>query len=72
MHAVVHEKFDGRPKISNFPDPKLFPGAVMLKVETTGVYRSDWRMGHDAVVAVPDATSAGAHVSLDALGHGQT
>ena len=44
----------------------------MLKVEATGVYRSDWRMGHDAVVAVPDATSGGAHVSLDALGHGQS
>ncbi|MEO0567275.1 MAG: hypothetical protein AAF066_06060 [Pseudomonadota bacterium] len=53
MHAVVREKFDERPKISNFPDPKLFPGAVMLKVEATGVYRSDWRLGHDTDITLP-------------------
>ncbi|TIW76390.1 MAG: alcohol dehydrogenase, partial [Mesorhizobium sp.] len=49
MKAVVFEKFGETPTIQTVPDPKPAPDGVVIKVEATGLCRSDWHgwMGHD-------------------------
>ena len=49
MKAVVFEKFGEVPTIQTVPDPEPAPDGVVIKVEATGLCRSDWHgwMGHD-------------------------
>ncbi|WP_370205934.1 zinc-dependent alcohol dehydrogenase family protein [Pararhodobacter marinus] len=55
MKAVLFEAFREAPKLVTLPDPTPEPHGVVLKVEATGVCRSDWHgwMGHDADIALP-------------------
>lgn len=55
MRAVYYEKFIEPPRIQNLPDPTPEPHGVVLKVEATGLCRSDWHgwMGHDADITLP-------------------
>ena len=55
MKAVLIESFKDRPKIANLPDPTPEDHGVVLKVEATGVCRSDWHgwMGHDSDITLP-------------------
>ncbi|WP_343561527.1 zinc-dependent alcohol dehydrogenase family protein [Kiloniella sp. b19] len=55
MKAVVYETFTGKPDIRTVPDPELSPEGVIIKVEATGVCRSDWHgwMGHDSSIELP-------------------
>ena len=55
MKAVMFEKFTEPPKLVNVPDPAPQPHGVVLKVEATGVCRSDWHgwMGHDPDIELP-------------------
>lgn len=55
MKAVLFEAFNQRPKLVNLPDPTPEPHGVVLKVEATGVCRSDWHgwVGHDADIVLP-------------------
>ena len=55
MKAVYYEQFKGPLTIENLPDPKPVEGGVVLKVETTGLCRSDWHgwMGHDSDTRLP-------------------
>jgi alcohol dehydrogenase len=55
MRAVIYEAFNERPKLVTLPDPSPEPHGVVLKVEATGVCRSDWHgwVGHDADIALP-------------------
>ncbi|MGB3423118.1 MAG: zinc-dependent alcohol dehydrogenase family protein [Castellaniella sp.] len=55
MKAVLFEAFNQRPKLVNLPDPTPEPHGVVLKVEATGVCRSDWHgwVGHDTDIALP-------------------
>lgn len=50
MKAVLFEKFQETPRLVTVPDPTPEPHGVVLKVEATGVCRSDWYgwMGHDS------------------------
>ena len=55
MRAVVFTKFGGVPELQEVPDPVLSAGGVIVRVETTGVCRSDahgW-LGHDDGIALP-------------------
>lgn len=55
MRAVMFEAFNVRPTLVRLPDPSPEPHGVVLKVEATGVCRSDWHgwVGHDPDIALP-------------------
>lgn len=55
MKAVVYESFSATPKIMNVDDPTPENHGVVIKVEATGVCRSDWHgwMGHDPDIVLP-------------------
>jgi alcohol dehydrogenase len=55
MRAVVFSEFGGTPELREVPDPVPSPGGAIVRVETTGVCRSDahgW-LGHDDGIALP-------------------
>ena len=55
MKAVLFEQFGQPPRVQNVADPTPTAQGVVIKVEATGLCRSDWHgwMGHD-----PDITAA--------------
>lgn len=55
MKAVYYERFGGTPRIANLPDPSPAPDGVVVKVEATGLCRSDWHgwKGHDPDIILP-------------------
>jgi alcohol dehydrogenase len=55
MKAMVFEKFGEAPEIRTVPDPVPAPEGVVIKVEATGLCRSDWHgwMGHDPDIRLP-------------------
>lgn len=55
MKAVVYEQFGTRPELQTVPDPTPAADGVVLRVEASGVCRSDWHgwMGHDPDIRLP-------------------
>jgi D-arabinose 1-dehydrogenase-like Zn-dependent alcohol dehydrogenase len=55
MRAAVFEEFEGHLTVRTVPDPVPSSGAVTVRVEVTGLCRSDWHgwMGHDPDVVLP-------------------
>jgi alcohol dehydrogenase len=55
MRAMYYEAFEQTPEIRTLPDPTPTPGGVVVKVEATGLCRSDWHgwMGHDPDIRLP-------------------
>ncbi len=55
MKAAYYSRFQGPVSIENLPDPSAIEGSVVLRVEATGVCRSDWHgwMGHDTDIELP-------------------
>jgi alcohol dehydrogenase len=55
MKAVVYERFGQPPRVQNVPDPTPAAEGVVIKVEATGLCRSDWHgwMGHDPDIVLP-------------------
>lgn len=55
MKAVLFEKFQEAPKVVKVDDPTPQSHGLVLKVEATGVCRSDWHgwMGHDSDIDLP-------------------
>tara|TARA_R110000737_G_C14590737_1_gene487470 strand:+ start:93 stop:1133 length:1041 start_codon:yes stop_codon:yes gene_type:complete len=55
MKAVLFEKFQQAPKLVSVQDPTPEPHGVVIRVEATGVCRSDWHgwMGHDSDIDLP-------------------
>ncbi|MGW8681102.1 zinc-dependent alcohol dehydrogenase family protein [Streptomyces sp. NPDC055817] len=55
MRAVVFEKFGERAEVREVPDPVPAPHGVVVRVEATGLCRSDWHgwMGHDPDIRLP-------------------
>lgn len=55
MKAVYYEEFQGKIDVREVPDPKVSADSVVLKVEATGLCRSDWHgwMGHDPDIVLP-------------------
>lgn len=55
MKAVVFEQFGEIPEIRTLADPQPSAQGVVIKVEATGLCRSDWHgwMGHDPDVRLP-------------------
>ena len=55
MKAVIFEAFGETPVVRSVPDPTPSPEGVVVKVEATGLCRSDWHgwMGHDPDIRLP-------------------
>ncbi|WP_406302154.1 zinc-dependent alcohol dehydrogenase family protein [Streptomyces sp. NBC_00885] len=55
MRAVVFEEFGGPLDVREVPDPVPAPGGAVIRVEATGLCRSDWHgwMGHDPGITLP-------------------
>ncbi|KQQ52224.1 zinc-dependent alcohol dehydrogenase family protein [Plantibacter sp. Leaf314] len=55
MRAVVYDQFSTEPTVREVPDPQPSDAGVVVRVETTGLCRSDahgW-LGHDDGIALP-------------------
>jgi D-arabinose 1-dehydrogenase-like Zn-dependent alcohol dehydrogenase len=55
MRAVVFSDFGGTPEVREIDAPTANPQGAVIRVEATGVCRSDWHawMGHDPDVRLP-------------------
>ncbi|QND51294.1 zinc-dependent alcohol dehydrogenase family protein [Phyllobacterium sp. 628] len=55
MKAVIFEQFGQAPTVQTVADPDPAPTGVVIKVEATGLCRSDWHgwMGHDPDIQLP-------------------
>ncbi len=55
MRAVYYEAFGQPPVVTTVADPAPGPDGVVIKVEATGLCRSDWHgwMGHDPDIRLP-------------------
>jgi alcohol dehydrogenase len=55
MRAVVLETFGSVPQLRDVPDPPCPPDGALVRVEATGLCRSDWHVlaGHDPDVTLP-------------------
>ncbi|MFI6344012.1 zinc-binding dehydrogenase [Streptomyces sp. NPDC050560] len=55
MRAVVFERFGGPARVREVTDPEPSPGGVVVRVEATGLCRSDWHgwQGHDDGITLP-------------------
>ncbi|MXN51322.1 alcohol dehydrogenase catalytic domain-containing protein [Shinella sp. AETb1-6] len=55
MRAMYFEAFEATPDVRTLPDPTPTEGGVVVKVEATGLCRSDWHgwMGHDPDIRLP-------------------
>ncbi len=55
MKAVLYEAFGAPPRLATVDDPAPSANGVVVKVEATGVCRSDWHawMGHEPDIALP-------------------
>ncbi|MGY2079021.1 zinc-dependent alcohol dehydrogenase family protein [Modestobacter sp. SYSU DS0657] len=55
MHALVFESYGGPLEVREVPDPRPAPAGVVVRVEASGICRSDWHAwsGHDPDVVLP-------------------
>lgn len=79
MRALVIDEFGAPGEVREVPEPRAAPDGAVIRVESTGLCRSDWHawMGHDAGVRLPFVpghelagvvTAVGSEVSADWLG----
>ncbi|MFI6675347.1 zinc-dependent alcohol dehydrogenase family protein [Kribbella sp. NPDC050470] len=74
MRAVLVEQYGVLPTVAEVADPEPKPGGVVLKVEATGLCRSDWHgwMGHDPDIVLPHVPGHELAGTIAALGPGVT
>jgi len=55
MRAVMYDEFGAPPYLTDVPQPAPSPGGAVIRVEATGLCRSDWHgwIGHDPGIALP-------------------
>ncbi|MFC1407268.1 MULTISPECIES: zinc-dependent alcohol dehydrogenase family protein [Streptacidiphilus] len=55
MRAAVFERYGELAEVREVPDPSPAPHGVVVRVEATGLCRSDWHgwMGHDPDISLP-------------------
>lgn len=55
MRAVMYEQFGGPMRVTIVPDPSPPPDGVVVRVEASGICRSDWHgwMGHEPDIRLP-------------------
>jgi D-arabinose 1-dehydrogenase-like Zn-dependent alcohol dehydrogenase len=74
MRAILVEKYGVLPTVQDVPEPVPGPGAVVLKVEATGLCRSDWHgwQGHDSDIVLPHVPGHELAGTIAAIGPGVT
>ncbi|MEW9805236.1 zinc-dependent alcohol dehydrogenase family protein [Mesorhizobium sp. ZMM04-5] len=74
MKAVLYEAFGEAPSVRTVPDPAPPPEGVVVKVEATGLCRSDWHgwMGHDPDIRLPHVPGHELAGTVAAVGAGVT
>ena len=72
MKAVLFEKFAESPKVVTLDDPTPEVHGVVIRVEATGVCRSDWHgwMGHDQDIDLPHVPGHELAGVIEAVGSG--
>jgi alcohol dehydrogenase len=72
MRAVVIDQYGVLPEVREVPEPAPAAGSVVLKVEATGLCRSDWHgwMGHDADIVLPHVPGHELAGTITAVGSG--
>jgi D-arabinose 1-dehydrogenase-like Zn-dependent alcohol dehydrogenase len=72
MRAVLVEKYGVLPAVQDVPEPVPAVGGVVLKVEATGLCRSDWHgwQGHDSDIVLPHVPGHELAGTIAALGPG--
>lgn len=70
MRAVVFDEFQGSPQLREVPKPAPTPDGVVVRVEATGLCRSDWHgwMGHDAGIRLPHVPGHELAGTVEAVG----
>ncbi len=55
MRALVFDEYGGPLTVREVPDPEPAPHGVVVRVEATGLCRSDWHgwVGHDRTITLP-------------------
>lgn len=74
MKAVLYEGFGEEPRLTLVPDPAPEPDGVVVKVEATGLCRSDWHgwMGHDPDIVLPHVPGHELAGTIAAIGRNVT
>ncbi|WP_107484369.1 alcohol dehydrogenase catalytic domain-containing protein, partial [Streptomyces reticuliscabiei] len=74
MRAVVFERYGEPAEVREVPDPVPAPHGVVVRVEATGLCRSDWHgwMGHDPDIALPHVPGHELAGVVEAVGAGVT
>ncbi|MEU2391169.1 zinc-dependent alcohol dehydrogenase family protein [Streptomyces sp. NPDC007369] len=74
MRAVVFERFGQRAEVREVPDPSPPAGGVVVRVEATGLCRSDWHgwTGHDPDIVLPHVPGHELAGVVEAVGSGVT
>ncbi len=70
MRAAIYENFQGTIQIQNVSDPTPKDYGVIIKVQATGLCRSDWHgwMGHDRSIKLPHVPGHELAGSIAAVG----
>jgi D-arabinose 1-dehydrogenase-like Zn-dependent alcohol dehydrogenase len=70
MRAVVYQKFGQAPEVCTVPDPAPSRQGAVIKVDATGLCRSDWHgwMGHDPDITVPHVPGHELAGTVEAVG----
>lgn len=70
MKAVIFDRFAQAPDVRKVPDPAPSPDGVVVKVEATGLCRSDWHgwMGHDPDILLPHVPGHELAGTIQAMG----
>jgi D-arabinose 1-dehydrogenase-like Zn-dependent alcohol dehydrogenase len=74
VRAVLYEQFRATPSVRTLPDPTPPDTGVVVRVEASGLCRSDWHgwMGHDPDIALPHVPGHELAGTVVALGSGVT
>ncbi len=74
MRAVLYEAFGAMPAVTTVPDPAPDPHGVVIRVEASGVCRSDYHAwgGHDPTVTLPHVPGHELAGTVEAAGRGVT
>jgi D-arabinose 1-dehydrogenase-like Zn-dependent alcohol dehydrogenase len=74
VRAVVYEAFGSPPELREVPDPAPPADGVVVRVEATGLCRSDWHgwMGHDPGIRPPHVPGHEFAGKIEAAGPGVT
>jgi len=74
MRAVLFTDFDAMPAVRDVPDPVCPPDGAIIRVEATGLCRSDWHgwRGHDPDITVPHVPGHEFAGTIEAIGEDVT